>query len=213
MAVRKSVSADILRKIKETLVMSEEVVDGVHVWATFELSGREYLLNCKPALYKVIRNRDMSVVYCEKRISLSKNGRYPSWRLTYDVGASYPFMSYVLTMCCLVDGAMDYYLNNSDAVINHKVSFRDNRGIIRPMPTVYADPRYLEFTNIALNNAHGALVSAYGLFGVSISVSDIVKIVDMIKDLPRDKWASIIRDYYSGSSIDPVVDEDLLLKG
>lgn len=213
MEARSSVTAYILRKIKETLVMSEEVVDGVHVWATFELSGREYLLNCKPALYKVIRNRDMSVVYYEKRISLSKNGRYPSWRLTYDVGASYPFMSYVLTMCCLVDGAMDYYLNNSSAVINHKVSFRDNHGIIRPMPCAYADPRYLEFTNIALNNAHGALVSAYGLFGVSISVNDIVKIVDTIKDLPRDKWASIIRDYYSNSGIDPVVDEDLLLKG
>lgn len=213
MAVRDSVSADILRKIKETLVMSEEVVGGVHVWATFELCGREYLLNCKPTLYIVTRNEDDSVIYSSKTITMIKNGKYPSWRLTYDVGASYPMMAYVMTMCCLVDGAMDYYLNNASVVINHKVIFRDEYGIVRPLPAVYADPHYLEFTNISSNSSHGVLAVTHGLFGVSISVKDIKKIVAITKDLPREKWASIIRGYYVDSKVDPVVDEDLLLKG
>lgn len=212
MAVRKSVAADILRKIKETLVMSEEVVDGVHVWATFEFNGVEYLLNCAPALYKVTRYEDGSIRYTLKVMSLTKNGRYPAWYL-YRYYSSYPVMAYVLTMCCLVDGAMDYYLSNDSIVINHKAIFRDNNGVVRPLPSISADPHYLEFTTNSLNTVHGALASAYGLFGVSISVNDIVKIVAIIKDLPRDKWASIIRGYYIDSSIDPVIDEDLLLKG
>lgn len=218
MAVRVSLVADALSEIKKTLVMSEEVVNGVHTCANFEISGCEYLLNCKPTLYRVIRDMDGSVTYAPKYLTWVRAGKYPAWRLkmfserTEHREEVYP-MAYVLTLCCLVDGVLDAYLANDKLSINHKVVCRGSGRGVTPYKPLAANPFYLELVSQSLNVKHGRLVDKLGLCGVSISANDIEQLSDILVKYPRGDWASIIRDYYSDSSIDPVIDEDLLLKG